>query len=130
MSHSLVFKSSPSLISLAEKTALEKVFNTPYMPDKPHSEKAFYLVKDDGIYIMPAFSVPEGTPSSQRLVIFAEGFDPDTNEHCWEDARLAVGGDDFAELLIVGSLLPKIIAGGDLRVSITETQISLSVTEV
>lgn len=130
MAHSLLFKSSPSLISLAETTSLEKVFHTTYEPDTPHSEKAFYLLKNEAIYIMPAFSVAEGTPSSQSLVIYAEGFDPNTNENCWEDACLAFGGDDFAELLIVGSLLPKIISGGDLRVSITGTQISLSVTEV
>ena len=72
-------------------------------------------------------NLPTGNMSVR---VDAEGFDPNTNENCWEDACLAFGGDDFAELLIVGSLLPKIISGGDLRVSITGTQISLSVTEV
>ena len=124
MAH-LIFKSSKSLIALAEATEKQKTFKKPYIPGETHTEKQCWLVKDDGIYLMPAFKLEGGTPRELNLVAYADGYDPDTNEHVWEDARYAVGGDDFAEQILLDGLIYDILDGADLHVLLSETQISL-----
>ena len=57
---------------------------------------ALWLVKDEGIYIMS-----NGTAENRPDVVFAKGFNPKTRDRMevWGDARDAVGGDDFVELI-------------------------------
>lgn len=64
--------------------------------------KCLMLVHDDGVYLMSGGephmpSRKEGAPPEYRHVVYAKGLDPATNPNCWEDARAAVGGDDFGD---------------------------------
>ncbi len=71
---------------------------------------ALHLVMDRGVYLMSS-GIPHqpdparpGDPDA-RLVVYAEGFDP--NEDDWYDAAHALlGGDDFAHALPLELLKP------------------------
>ena len=57
---------------------------------------ALWLVKDEGIYLMS-----NGKGDDRPDVVYAKGFNPKERDRMdvWDDARAAVGGDDFAELI-------------------------------
>lgn len=58
-----------------------------------------FLVKDSGIYLMsnghPGLKLDE----TRHKVVYAKGYNPDTDEDVWEKSRWAVGGDDFSEFI-------------------------------
>ena len=94
--HTLTFRSTKELRLLAEETFKQKKFNVPYEPEKSTSEKGFYLVKDEGIYLMNAFS------RKTNLVSYAVGFNPKNvkTDDQWSEMREKqqdISGDDFAE---------------------------------
>jgi hypothetical protein len=115
----LTFKKSKNLSSIAKHTLEAKKFSNPYGL-YPEMEKTYHLdlVKDDGIYVMSGnsknFNVGKGEGST---VIYASGFNPKTNDDCWEDSRWAVGGDDFVEPIeMTESMLTKIAAGNGFSI--------------
>lgn len=71
--------------------------------DEEDPRPQIILVKDEGIYLMsngkPHLPNPEKLERS--FVVYAEGYDPNIRDRgdVWDDARDAVGGDDFAEFL-------------------------------
>jgi len=95
----------------------------------PANEPGFWLVKDDGIYIMPAGwdeSVGEKAANSQHKIVFATGYNPKTDEDVWEKSRAAAGGDDFAEFVgLTSDIVERVKATGRLLVTISETEIRL-----
>ena len=52
--HKLKFKSNKTLRSLARETLNSKEFHLPYTKERTKT-KSFFLVKDEGIYLMDAF---------------------------------------------------------------------------
>ena len=64
---------------------------------------ALWLVKDEGVYLMSTGIYPEGHerahPEGRAATSYAQGFDPRQRDRMdvWDDARAAVGGDDFSE---------------------------------
>ena len=54
MKHRLIFKSNKSLRKLARDTLKASNFKIAYR-EKYTSKKCFYLVKDDGIYLMNCY---------------------------------------------------------------------------
>lgn len=126
--HTLKFKNNDNLRKLAQQTLKRKKFKLPYTSETT-SKKGVYLVKDDGIYLMNAFSLGEGTtPNAQGFVIYAEGYDPSTNKNVWQDSRDAVGGDDFGEFVEMSSLmLASVQNGSDITLMISAETIELKV---
>tara|TARA_R110000824_G_scaffold365501_1_gene554006 strand:- start:1242 stop:1631 length:390 start_codon:yes stop_codon:yes gene_type:complete len=126
--HTLKFKNNADLRKLAQQTLKRKKFKLPYTSETT-SKKGVYLVKDDGIYLMNAFWLGEGTtPNAQGFVIYAEGYDPSTNKNVWQDSRDAVGGDDFGEFVEMSSLmLASIQNGSDVTLMISAETIELKV---
>ena len=120
----LNFKSNKTLKSLARKTLFSKEFKIAYR-DQTTIEKSFWLVKDDGIYVMNCY-VKNGKREKVNQVIYASGFNPKTNDDVWEDSRDAVGGDDFAENIPLDySQLNRLRDGGNLTIKITEKSLEV-----
>tara|TARA_R100000773_G_C4191741_1_gene97409 strand:- start:493 stop:879 length:387 start_codon:yes stop_codon:yes gene_type:complete len=122
----LRFASNSTLVELAKLTKENKKFNQPYQK-RTTTKKGFYLVKDEGIYLMNAFDTRSG---NNNWVIYARGYNPKTTDRdlVWEKAH-DVSPDDFAEFI---PLSPKaieiLIEGGDLKVKLTETDITVTCT--
>jgi len=120
----LTFKSNKTLKSLARETLFSLEFKTAYQ-DKTTKERSFWLVKDDGIYVMNCY-VKDGEREKVKHVVHASGFNPKTNENVWEDSRDAVGGDDFAENIpLDNSQLNRLRDGGNLTVKFTSEYIEV-----
>ena len=120
----LVFRNSKTLQSLAKKTLAKKEFKVPY-EDKYTEQRSFFLVKDEGIYVMNCY---KNKDHKKNLVVYASGFNPKTNARCWDDCVDAVGGDDFAESIpLSDEMLTRICEGKSLKVNLTETEIKIEV---
>jgi hypothetical protein len=120
----LIFKSTPALIKLARQTLIKDEFRIPYIEGK-WSEKSFTLVKDSGIYVMNSFDLEDGTPETEGLCAYAEGYDPKTNVNCWDDTYL-ISADDFAESLpMFEGQLARLSEGGDLIVYLYDDKIKI-----
>tara|TARA_A100001515_G_scaffold56938_1_gene44862 strand:+ start:105 stop:491 length:387 start_codon:yes stop_codon:yes gene_type:complete len=117
--HKLKFRSNKSLVKLARETLTNSNFKIAYR-DKYTTDKCFYLVKDDGIYLMNAYSTPKGkTPKTNKTVVYASGYNPKYNENVWEDSY-QVSADDFADNIPMSDdQLGRIANGGDVEITIT-----------
>jgi len=120
MKSRLTFKSNKSLRKLAKETIKSSNFKIAYR-DKYTSEKSFYLVKDDGIYLMNAYQTPKDkTPKTNNTVVYASGFNPNFNEDIWEKTY-AVSSDDFAmNIVLDDGQLERIANGGTVTVTLAE----------
>ena len=120
----LTFQSNDALKKLAIETCKQDRFNIPYT-GKSDNEKSFYLVKDDGIYLMPSFTLKNGNSTSQNLTVWAKGYDPKTNLDCWEDCY-QISADDFAERILLNKKqLLNLSRGGDLTIHLSDTEITV-----
>jgi hypothetical protein len=116
----LTFRSNKTLRSLAEETLKHDKFHMPYTK-KTTDRKGFFFVKDDGIYLMNAFVKTKEEKKKKNHVIYASGYNPKTNEYCWEDSRDAVGGDDFGQLIeFEKDQLDRIARGGSITIKVTK----------
>ena len=136
----LIFRNN-ELAKLARITNIhgfgdEQPFNLPYT-EETTEEAGFFLVKDDGIYVMNAFDIEASLANAVKLngkknvVSYADGFDPKTNEDVWEDSR-DVSPDDFVEFIPI-SKEGLVILGrgiGELEIEITKSQIKATVYEL
>mgnify|MGYP003650811350 FL=1 len=114
--HKLTFRSNKSLVKLARETITNSNFKIAYR-DKYTPEKCFYLVKDDGIYLMEAYD----TTKTNKTVIYASGYNPKYNDNVWEDSY-QVSRDDFADnMYFTYDQLERIANGGDINITITPT---------
>tara|TARA_R110002110_G_C12872244_1_gene661768 strand:- start:4 stop:375 length:372 start_codon:yes stop_codon:yes gene_type:complete len=121
MTHKLKFNSNKSLVKLARNTIAASKFKIAYR-NKSTTDKCFYLVKDDGIYLMNCYETDRDKPNS---VVYASGFNPKFNEDVWEDTH-AISGDDFAEnIYLTKDQLERIANGGSVNISLSETQIEV-----
>ena len=96
MTHTLNFKQDKPFRDLLINTFMTKEkMKIPY-EDKYTKEKGFWLVKDEGIYLMNAFKCKQAKP----IVTYAEGYSPedDDEDDLW-DRTHEVSGDDFAEFV-------------------------------
>jgi len=58
-------------------------------------EKAFRLVKDNGIYLLSnAMHKDKKSPRESGLIVYAEGFNPEIDGDIWDKCRRVMGGDD------------------------------------
>jgi hypothetical protein len=121
----LKFNSNKSLVKLAKETIKASNFKVAYR-DKYTTDKSFYLVKDDGIYLMNAYQTPKDkTPKTNNTVVYASGFNPKYNKDVWEDSYL-VSRDDFAfNLHLQDDQLKRIANGGSIEVGLSEDEYSV-----
>ena len=115
----LKFKNNKDLQLLARETLFSKEFKKAYL-DETTEQKQFWLVKDEGIYIMNC-DMKKGERKA-RHVIYADGFDPknDPNDDLW-DRTHQISGDDFVEnIALENSQLIRLKNGGDLTINLNE----------
>ncbi len=124
MKHSLTFKSNKALVKLAKDTIKASNFKIAYR-DKYTPKKCFYLVKDDGIYLMNCYS---NNPNKElgrdepNTVVYASGFNPKFNDDIWEKTY-QVSRDDFAEnIYFTHDQLERIANGGSVNIKMDETE--------
>ena len=76
MKHKLKFNSNKSLVKLAQDTIAASKFKIAYR-DKSTTDKCFYLVKDDGIYLMNCYESDNADSKLGRdrpnSVVYASG---------------------------------------------------------
>jgi hypothetical protein len=120
--HTLKFKSNKSLVKLARDTIKASNFKIAYR-NKYTAEKCFYLVKDDGIYLMNCYT---NNPNEElgrdkpNTVIYASGYNPKYNDNVWEDSY-QVSRDDFAEnIFMTNDQLQRLADGGDIQIKLCE----------
>ena len=93
-----------------------------------HGESpGLYLVKDHGVYLMPASDKPLlKEDGKSRLVAYARECDPRSLgfDEWWRNAGDICGGDDFAELLGLGTF-EGAIARGARKVTIKVSRTTL-----
>ena len=114
----LLFNSNKSLKSLARETLKAETFKKPYTNEMT-KDKGFYLVKDEGIYLMNAFdSNNDKTPKQNGFVVYAQRFNPkyDLKGDLW-DRTHEVSADDFAEFVpMEESQLMRVAEGGKVKI--------------
>ena len=128
MKHKLKFNSNKSLVKLAQDTIAASKFKIAY-EDKSTTEKCFYLVKDDGIYLMNCYETDNADSKLGRdkpnSVVYASGFNPKYNEDVWGDAH-AISGDDFADNIYLNDdQLKRVANGGSVNISLSETEMEV-----
>ena len=123
----LKFNSNKSLVKLAKETIKASNFKIAYR-EKCTTKKCFYLVKDDGIYLMNCYS---NNPNKElgrdepNTVVYASGFNPKYNKDVWEDSY-QVSRDDFAEnIYFTNDQLKRVANGGSIDISLTEDSIGV-----
>lgn len=121
--HKLNFKSNKTLKSLAKETLNADKFKIAYSKETT-SQKSFWLVKDEGIYLMNSYLKK---PSSTNKVVYASGYNPKYDKHddLW-DRTYEVSRDDFAENVpFEEDALMRIASGGDVTINLSETQLEV-----
>ena len=123
----LLFNSNKSLKSLARETLKAETFKKPYT-NETTKDKGFYLVKDEGIYLMNAFdSNNDKTPKQNGFVVYAQRFNPkyDLKGDLWERTH-EVSADDFAEFIpMEESQLTRVIEGGNIKIVLSPTTLEV-----
>jgi hypothetical protein len=124
-----------AVLTLVQHTLAARSHERSYFDEAP-AHPQLVLVKDDGIYVMSNGLPPlmaDGSvadtekPEGKRFVVYAVGFDPGKDQDVWERARLAVGGDDFAEYLDLWENATTDLAAAEaLLVDVTPDQIRIS----
>tara|TARA_R100000655_G_scaffold21157_1_gene43464 strand:+ start:229 stop:609 length:381 start_codon:yes stop_codon:yes gene_type:complete len=121
----LTFNSNKNLKSLARETLGSKVFHQPYTKETTE-QRGFFLVKDEGIYIMDAYA-DKHPDSYNRRVIYASGYNPKHDKHgnLW-DRTYAVSRDDFGEFIPMDEdALIRIMRGGKITIKLTPTMLEV-----
>ena len=123
----LLFNSNKSLKSLARETLKAETFKKPYT-NETTKDKGFYLVKDEGIYLMNAYDLEDGkTASSEGLTVYAQRFNPkyDLKGDLWERTH-EVSADDFAEFIpMEESQLMRVAEGGKVKIKLSPTTLEV-----
>jgi hypothetical protein len=120
----LVFKNdkNDTLIRMMEFSNKHKR-KIPYF-DKYTKDYGFWLVKDEGIYLM--------SPTKEKFVlndagvVYADGFNPDS--HDVHQRAQSVSRDDFAEFIPVTAIQKKaVLEGRKITINLTETEIEVTI---
>jgi hypothetical protein len=121
----LLFNSNKSLKSLARETLKAETFKKPYT-NETTKDKGFYLVKDEGIYLMNAFNANNGkTPKQNGFIVYASGFNPKYDKYgdLW-DRTYAVSRDDFADFIPMDEeQLMRVAEGGKVKIKLEPTML-------
>ena len=119
--HKLNFKSNKTLRSLAKETLNADEFKLAYLGSNTTNVKQFWLVKDEGIYLMNSY-VKDTEDKIKNKVVYASGYNPKYDKHddLWE-RTYEVSRDDFAENIpLEEEALMRIASGGNLIINLGE----------
>jgi hypothetical protein len=119
--HKLNFKSNKTLRSLAKETLKADKFKIAYKKETTN-QKGFFLVKDEGIYLMNSYVNKDGERKNVNSVVYASGYNPKYDKHndLWE-RTYEVSRDDFAENIpLEEEALMRIASGGNLIINLGE----------
>lgn len=111
-------------VSISKKEAIEL-----YKFCKANSLDKFFIAKDHGVYM--GATVYSDNPSDRKKSIhYCKGYNPNTDEDWYENARYALGGDDFGDHLPIDCLDifvndAQYAKKRRLSLKITDTQIAL-----
>lgn len=101
--------------------------------DQSKIEPHLSLVKDQGIYLMSGGDPAQWTDETkkQRVVAYAAGYHPDVDNDWYQNARAAVGGDDFSECISLEMFKRALTVATDqnktyIVLQLTKTKISLA----
>jgi hypothetical protein len=89
---------------------------------------ALHWVKDDGIYLLSSSAERDLVDGTTSRVVYAKGYNPRTDEDVWENARAAVGGDDFVEALPIDWFTPLLTDESIVTVSLAVTSKHVKLT--
>ena len=120
--HCLTFPSTKRLKNLAKETLNANEFKTAY-EDEHTNKKSFWLVKDEGIYVMSCYK------GHKNLVAYAKGYNPKTSnrDEVWDKANY-ISGDDFAENIPLNkTMLENLIKGQNLHIHMNDEEIKTMV---
>ena len=121
----LVFKNdkNDTLIRMMEFSNKHKR-KIPYQHETYTKDFGFWLVKDEGIYLM--------SPTKEKFVlndvgvVYADGYSPDS--HDVHQRAQSVSLDDFAEFIPVTSVQKKaVLEGRKITINLTETEIEITI---
>jgi len=104
--------------------AADRPRRRPY-EDKTTKAQGFWLVKDEGIYLMSPTAdnfVQNGT-DDKNTVVYARGYKPTkSNEETLWDKTHAVSGDDFAEFIVLtNDQVERVLGGGNITIDFGAT---------
>ncbi len=117
----LTFRSSKELRKLAEETLSNSKFKIPYQ-EKHTSEKGFWLVKDEGVYLMNSFK-----RNPKNLISYAVGYKPTkaNRDSLWNKTH-KVSPDDFAEFIPLNSQqLERLSKNGYVTIHLSATELTV-----
>jgi hypothetical protein len=96
--------------------------------EKGEPRPQIIFVKDEGIYLMSNGKPHLPGTERQNFCVYAQGYDPNKDSDVWDNARAAVGGDDFAEYIsLAPAQLHVIQSGAPFRFSIKVTPKTLAI---
>ena len=120
----LTFNSNKSLKSLARETLKASKFKIPY-EDRTTDEKSFWLVKDEGIYLMNCY-LKNGKRKVEH-VVYASGYNPKYDKGDLWDRTHDISGDDFAEFIpFEEEALMRIASGGNVHIRLSEETLEIT----
>ena len=126
--HNLIFKNdkAKTLTQMLE-WSMRQERRKPYNK-KPTSQHGFWLVKDDGIYLMSPTTKNFAIGDQKNTVVYARGYKPTKgNEDTLWDKTHAVSADDFAEFIpLQDDQRVRILAGGDITIRLSATKLEVS----
>lgn len=102
----------------------------PLYGQKETAKPGFWLVGDDGVYIMHNGKLAEGETPNKAAIVFANECNPETMpfDEWWEMKRATFGGDDGAEFLDMKTVRPAAVPGGLLEIEFTRDEFIVSAT--
>jgi len=99
----------------------------PYTQD-PTEEYGFWLVKDEGIYLMsPTTDIFKTNEGDINTVVYARGYKPTkANRDTLWDKTHDVSADDFAVFIpLETDQMARILRGGDITIKLNETNLEV-----
>ena len=100
----------------------------PYSQD-PTEEYGFWLVKDEGIYLMsPTTDKFKTNEGDINTVVYARGYKPTKANHdtLWDKTH-DVSADDFAEFIPLDIYqMERILRGGDITIKLNATNLEVT----
>jgi hypothetical protein len=113
----LTFKPYGLMKLAAEAVECWKAGTLPVYGQTEYPAPCFWLVGDEGVYIMHNGVTPEREQGVKHTVVYAEECNPETDPEGWYDNKVAsFGGDDGVEIIDAKLVMECALRGLELQV--------------